>query len=218
MILYIRLCDWQGLSKLRSITGGPRRKLEEVLQTTIGRCALAEQAATGNLFIRVSCELAAIAMREHVENRTARVLREQTGDIPSNYASHHAVIWAAEMGEFHDPRSGQARVGGRTAGQVETRECRSRQSKWRVDRIILVRPNANVRLGRCDRRVADTSGLQDPVLALYGAETSDRSRANCRQDVRSQEGWVCRTRFNSDQGSTSRDRVIGERRHRRAVV
>lgn len=104
MILYIRLCDWQGLSKLRSITGGPRRKLEETLQTTIGRCDLAEQAATGNLFIRVSCELAAIAMREHAENRMARVLREQTGDIPSNYASHHAVIWAAEMGELHDPR------------------------------------------------------------------------------------------------------------------
>lgn len=188
------------------------------MQTTVGRCDLIEQAASGNLFIRVSCELAVIAMREHAEHPMARVLRQHTGDIPGNHASRHAVIWAAEMGDLHDPRSGQARVGGRTAGQVETRECRSRQSKWRVDRIILVRPNANVRLGRCDRRVADTSGLQAPVLALYGDGTSDRSRANCRRDVRSQEGWVGRTRFDSDQGSTSRDRVIGQRRHRRAVV
>ena len=118
---------------MRSITGGPRRIWEEALQTTVGRCDLIEQAASGNLFIRVSCELAVIAMREHAEDPMARLLRQQTGDIPGNHASRHAVIWAAEMGDLHDPRSGQAGVGGRTGGQVATREYRSRQSQRRVD-------------------------------------------------------------------------------------
>lgn len=53
----------------------------------------------------------------------AMVLREQTGDILCNYALSHAAIWAAEMDDLCDPRSGQVGVGGRTAGQVATREC-----------------------------------------------------------------------------------------------
>lgn len=60
MILYILLCDWQGASKLGSITGGPRRKMEEALLTTIGRCDLTDQAATRDLFISASCELAGV--------------------------------------------------------------------------------------------------------------------------------------------------------------